>query len=83
MDGSSFKLRTLSLDDDWCGMSIEVFSHSVCSYGDDGPVLLFLSSSITSSALGRLMLLGYDVAPLTSNPLISWFNCPNSLFMEM
>ena len=71
MDDSGSKLRTPSLDDDWCGMSVEVFSNPVCSDGDDGSVLLFLSSSITSSTYVRLMLLGSDVAPLISNSLTS------------
>lgn len=69
MDGSSSKLRTPSLEDNWCGMSVEVFSNPVCSNGDDRSVLLFLSSFITSSGSGRLMLLGSDVAPLISNSL--------------
>ena len=58
-----FKFQIKKLEDDRCGMSVEVFSTPVCSDGDDESVLLFLSSSITSSASGRLMLLGYDVAP--------------------
>ena len=73
MDGSGSKLRTPSLDDDWCGMLVEVFSNPVCSDGDDGLVLLFLSFSITSSSSRRLMLLGFDVAQLISNSLTSWF----------
>ena len=73
MDGSGSKLRTPSLDDDWCGMLVEVFSNPVCSDGDDGLVLLFLSFSITSLASRRLMLLGFDVAQLISNSLTSWF----------
>ena len=71
MDDSSSKLRTLSLDDDWCGILVEVFSNSVCLDGDDGSILLFLSSSITSSASRQLMLLGSDVALLISNSLTS------------
>ena len=77
MDDSSSKLRTPSLDDDWCGKLVEVFSNPVCSYGDYGSILLFLSSSITSSsfitssASRQLMLLGFDVAPLISNSLTS------------
>ena len=71
VNGSISKLRTPSLEDNWCGMSVEVFSNLVCSNGDDGSVLLFLSSSITSSAFGWLMLLGCYVAPLLSNSLTS------------
>ena len=71
MDDSGSKLRTPSLDNDWCGMSIEVFSNLVCSNGDYGSVLLFLFSSTTSLAFGQLMLLGSNVSPLVSNSLIS------------
>ena len=69
MDGSGSKLRTPSLDDNWCGMSIEVFSNPICLDGDDGSILLSLSSYITSSASDQLMLIGSDVAPLISNSL--------------
>ena len=71
MDGSGSKLGTLSLDDDWCGMLVEVFLNPICPEGDDGLVLLFFSFSITSSASRQLMLLGSDVAPLISNSLTS------------
>ena len=64
-------------------MSSEEFSNPFCSDGDDGSILLSLSSSITSSASDQLMLLGSDVAPLIFNSLTSWFNSPDSTFMEM
>ena len=83
MDGLSSKLRTPSLDDNLCGMLVEVFSNPFCSDGDDESIFLFLSSSITSLASGQLMLLGYDVGPLISNSLTSLFNSPNSPFMEI
>ena len=66
------KLRTTSLDDDWCYMPVEVFSNLVFSNGDDESILLFLYSFITSSVFGRLMLLGSDIVPLISNSLTSW-----------
>ena len=69
MDVSGSNLRTPSLDGNWCGMSVEVFSNPICIDGDDGSILLSLSSSITSSASNQLMLLGSDVARLISNSL--------------
>ena len=59
-------------------MLVKIFSNLVCSTGDDGSVLLFLSSSITSSSFERLMQLGFDVVPLISNSLTSWFNNSDS-----
>ena len=62
-------LRTPSLDNDLCGMLVEVFSNPICLDGDDGSLLLLLSSSIIYLVSGRLMLLSSDVAPLISNSL--------------
>ena len=83
MDGSCSKLRTPSLDDDWCGMSIEVFLNPFCTDGDDGSLLMFLYSSITFSTFGQFMLLGFDVTLLISNSLTSWFNILDSPFMDI
>ena len=83
MNDSCSKLRTPSLDDDWCGMSIEVFLNPFCTDGDDGSLLMFLYSSITFSAFGQLMLLGSNFTPLISNSLTSWFNILDSPFMEI